>query len=149
MPKTIVSMKSERPRTEKTVFGLLVFFGLLDGAFRWSSLSLMATTCNSGIALGIPLPTTVLWLGIGIFLLLALYRGLSHPILTERLAWVSIFLGGLINSLDRFFYGCVKDYIHWPFFPSFNLADIMLFLGVAFLFSAAFGTSLKTKPYVS
>ncbi|MFZ1626935.1 MAG: signal peptidase II, partial [Candidatus Moraniibacteriota bacterium] len=94
-------------------------------------------------------PTAIIWLGIGIFLGLALYQILSLPASSERLAWASILFGGFINALDRLLHGCVQDYLHFAFFPSFNLADIMLFLGVVFLLITTLGVFSKAKSYVS
>lgn len=149
MPKTTVFMESARPKTQKSIFGLLIFFGLVDGAIRWGTLPTGFTLCNSGIALSIPLPANIIWLGIGIFLGVAGYQTLRQPISSTRLAWFAVFLGGLINGFDRFFRGCVTDYLHLPFFPSFNLADIMLFLGVTFLVLGSLGIYPKMKSYVS
>lgn len=47
-----------------------------------------------------------------------------------------IFGGGCSNILDRFTYGGVVDYIYWHFgfkFAVFNLADMLIDLGVAVL----------------
>ena len=142
-------MLSKRSKTEKTAFGLLIFLSLLDGTLRWNVLPVGTIFCNQGIALSLSLPMPILWLGIGIFLGLALYQSLFYPVSSGRIAWASILVGGSINGLDRLFHGCVQDYLHLPFFPSFNLADIMLFLGVTFLITITLGISPKAKSYVS
>ncbi|MEO1941680.1 MAG: signal peptidase II [Campylobacterales bacterium] len=54
-----------------------------------------------------------------------------HPILFGL-----IFGGGLSNILDRFTRGGVVDYLYWHCgfqFPVFNLADVLIDLGVGFL----------------
>jgi len=47
--------------------------------------------------------------------------------------WILLFSGGLSNFLERIFFGCVLDYISIPFFPIFNVADVLLTLGVVVL----------------
>lgn len=131
------------------VFGLLIFFGLLDGAFRSDILFPVSVVCNPGVAFSIPLPAPLLWSGTVVFLSIALYGAFSHPTPSRRLAWTSVFVGGFINGLDRLLNGCVMDYIELPFFPSFNLADIMLSLGAAFLVYAIHEESKVIKPYAS
>ncbi len=45
-----------------------------------------------------------------------------------------IYAGGLSNILDRFTYGAVVDYFYWHYgfeFAIFNLADVIINLGVA------------------
>lgn len=37
------------------------------------------------------------------------------------------------NLIDRFVRGSVTDFVHFPYWPAFNLADIYIVLGVIFL----------------
>lgn len=141
-------MRTLGPKTVSFVLGLLIVLGLIDAAIRWDILPAGYSICNPGIALGLPLPMELVWIGIGIFLLITLFQVVYSAVLDERLAWGAIFIGGGINSLDRWLHGCVTDYLHVPFFPSFNLADMMLFLGVAWLLMVALGVYFKTKTYV-
>ena len=98
---------------------------------------------------------TVLALGVSLFILVWLYR-LSAK---ERLLACSLalILGGATgNVIDRLFYGHVIDFIDWfyysgakclPFFyhmnhvschwPTFNLADSAIFLGVILMIAQA------------
>lgn len=48
----------------------------------------------------------------------------------EVLPLTLIISGGVSNLLDRVFFGGVVDFIDFKFFPSFNLADAMIFAGV-------------------
>ncbi len=139
-----------RPKTAFTVLGFFVLFGLLDTLLRFGFLSVIALVCNSGIGLGIVLPEAMLWTAIIPLLMFALWQSLAAaPVEAENLAWAAIFIGGTTNAIDRWAHGCVMDYLNPPFFPSFNLADIMIFLGVATLLLILLGILPKAKPYVS
>lgn len=45
-------------------------------------------------------------------------------------AWAFLFAGGLSNFLERIFFGCVTDYVRVGMLPVFNLADVLLTMGV-------------------
>ena len=143
-----------RPKTAFTVIGLLISLGIFDSALRFSVLAPEVAICNRGIGLGIALPGAILWFAIAGMLLTALWQvwtlSLGAEYLgAESIAWAAIFVGGLTNAVDRLAHGCVQDYFHPPFFPSFNLADIMVFLGVVILALFLLGILPKAKPYVS
>lgn len=140
-------MPSLSQKMKRFVLGLFFFVLLLDYWFRGSALFFGAKHCNTGIAFGVTLPGTLLWIGIGIWLSVAFWQCSLVKIFWERLAWAAIFLGGLANALDRFLHGCVTDYIAIGSFPSFNLADMMLFLGVAYLLGQMTGIFSKLKVY--
>jgi signal peptidase II len=64
-------------------------------------------------------------------------------------AWLAIGLlagGALGNLADRLFRDGVIDYIDFPAWPSFNLADIAITLGAAALVLAAFGADADEEP---
>ncbi|HUV72091.1 MAG TPA: signal peptidase II [Clostridia bacterium] len=42
--------------------------------------------------------------------------------------------GGVANLIDRLIYGAVVDFISLPWLPAFNLADIVICLGVVWFF---------------
>ena len=52
--------------------------------------------------------------------------------------------GGVGNTLDRLFFGGVRDFIKLPYLPSFNLADVSISLGAIFL-CLAFLSRPKTR----
>lgn len=138
-----------RPKTAFPVIGLFVCSVLVDGAFRFGFFSVTAPVCNPGIGLGVELSGAIMWSALGLVLGLVLSQSLKRPFKEENLAWGAVFIGGATNAIDRYVHGCVMDYLHVPFFPSFNLADIMIFLGVVILGLSFLGISLKAKPYVS
>ncbi|NTW89417.1 MAG: signal peptidase II [Candidatus Moranbacteria bacterium] len=46
-----------------------------------------------------------------------------------RIVLIVILAGGTGNLLDRALLGCVRDYTIVPWFPAFNLADMMITAG--------------------
>ncbi len=48
--------------------------------------------------------------------------------------WILILSGGMGNLLERMLFGCIMDYVALPFFPFFNIADVLLTLGVIGVF---------------
>ncbi len=136
------------PKTVRPVLGVFVFLALVDSILRFSFLPLPQTVCNTGIALGIRLPDSLLWFSTALFLCIALYQACRQHERVEQLAWIAIFTGGTINAIDRGLHGCVTDYLHLLSFPSFNLADMMLFLGVMVLFVTTLGIMSHAKLYV-
>lgn len=132
---------------ERFVVGLFVFLGAGDLAYRlWSSEIII---CNTGVAFGITLPGIVLWTGLVALLVAVSWQLWLTDDGQERLAWAAIFIGGMVNMLDRFFEGCVRDYLSFGPFPSFNVADMMLLLGVLYLLGRMSGIFSTRKPYVS
>ena len=99
--------------------------------------------CNSGISFGIQLPIPIFWLILGLFLffLVVCFVFLYKQAFSLNFLFLGLGLlagGALSNILDRFFFGCVLDYISVfkKFFPVFNIADIGIFGGfLFFLFS--------------
>jgi len=79
----------------------------------------------------LPLVLTVVGASIvGLTVLLVLLRGAT---LTERAALVLILAGAMGNFIDRAFLGYVIDFINFDFWPTFNLADVYIDVGVVAL----------------
>jgi signal peptidase II len=81
--------------------------------------------CNSGISLGLEINQCFFWffwLMALIFLLILIKKFNSFFL------WL-VLAGALSNFIDRFFYGCVVDYISIWNFPIFNLADFFISFG--------------------
>ncbi len=86
-------------------------------------------TTNTGAAFGILQNSTWLLILISLIVLVVLLY-YSH----EYQLALGFLLGGTLGNLfDRIFYGYVIDFIHVPFWPSFNLADSFNVLGVLLL----------------
>jgi signal peptidase II len=86
--------------------------------------------CNQGIAFGVDTPKIILyilWIGIILFLIQALYKK-YYPFLI-----LFILAGAISNFIDRILFGCVTDFISLPLWPAFNFADIYITLGFIIL----------------
>lgn len=142
-------MRIKSPKIAWAIIGLFVFITLADTILRSGYLNSSVLVCNPGIGLGTELPEIIMWPAIILVLAFTFRQTIRFPLEKKNIAWGGIFLGGIINAVDRYRSGCVTDYLHWLFFPSFNLADIMIFLGIMFLGFSLFRMPVKSKPYVS
>lgn len=116
--------------------------------------------CNKGVAFGLPLWWSFIFLAVFILAAMAIKKqdtrnkiqtnsNFKFPI-SKRfgflkidfwdlfgnsylVSWLLIISGALSNILDRFFYGCVTDYINLRVWPIFNLADVYITIGGAVL----------------
>jgi signal peptidase II len=91
---------------------------------------------NSGAAFGMlqdsgPLLVIVSSIGIAVILIYLLNPGFAHPLL--RLGLCLMFGGAVGNLIDRVFAGEVIDFVKFPNFPAFNVADSAITIGVLLL----------------
>lgn len=90
--------------------------------------------CNPGGPFGILLPTWLLFaIGFGAGIFLAVQWGKEKSLALEW-PWLLIISGGAGNLLERELFGCIMDYIALPPLPVFNVADILLTIGVLGIF---------------
>ncbi len=97
-------------------------------------------TCNENIAWSIPLN------GFFFFFVWTIAFALFFA-LAMRSSW-NIFLilalaGSISNIIDRFYFGCVIDYISIGSFPMFNLADILITGGLSVFLLQTFNKQNK------
>lgn len=93
-----------------------------------------AAICNPGGPFGILLPGWLLLLiGFGAAVFLAVQWGKEKSFALEW-PWLLILSGGAGNLLERALFGCIMDYIALPPLPVFNVADILLIVGVLGIF---------------
>jgi len=91
---------------------------------------------NSGAAFGIlqnsgPLLAVTSVFGMAAILVFLFNPGFAHPVLRLGLA---IMLGGAVgNLIDRVTNGEVVDFVKFPHWPAFNLADSAITIGVILL----------------
>ena len=84
------------------------------------------------------------WLSLGVSLvLMALAWFGPRMSVIEQLAYGFILAGAFGNGVDRFLFGYVVDFLDFRLirFPVFNLADIFINVGIAFLLFVTFRTS--------
>jgi lipoprotein signal peptidase len=110
---------------------VVFFVGLHFWLRSWIAMAhITGSVCNQNGPLGIFLPK---WLFIYVSLailafLVTQYR--KSQTFSAQWPWLLILSGGLGNLLERLSFGCIMDYIALPFFPVFNIADILLTIGV-------------------
>ncbi len=81
---------------------------------------------NVGIAWSIPIPQTLLLLGIPLLFIAGVHVSIKYFNYQKRLtqaAFSLIFAGAISNYADRIIFGHVIDFISVGSFPIFNLAD--------------------------
>jgi signal peptidase II len=94
--------------------------------------------CNPGISFGIRVPEIIfysLWILVILFLLFSLYK---KYFLHSTFYILLILSGAVSNIIDRFYFGCVIDFIDLHFWPIFNLADVYITIGVILFFKKYF-----------
>lgn len=104
---------------------------------------------NTGAAFGIlqdagPLLVIISLIGIAVILLYLFNSGFSHPVL--RLGLVMMFGGAVGNLIDRVTAGEVIDFVKFPNFPAFNVADSAITIGVILLLWAIAFDRTKHQP---
>lgn len=88
---------------------------------------------NSGAAFGLFQDAGILLViasvvGAGAILFYLLHPGFAHPVIRLGLA---LMLGGAIgNLIDRLVAGEVVDFVKFPYWPAFNVADSAITIGV-------------------
>jgi len=88
---------------------------------------------NTGIAFGLKINQNLILLGTIILLFFVLKIVKKELDTTKKLSQASILLilaGAISNFMDRLTVGSVTDFISFNFWPSFNLADIFIVVGV-------------------
>jgi signal peptidase II len=93
-------------------------------------------TRNTGVAFGLGGDISAVLIGATIVLLLGLLVYLTVRGGDRGFVWLSaaLLLGGALGNLaDRVRDGAVTDFIKLPWWPTFNLADVAIVLGVLLL----------------
>ncbi len=90
---------------------------------------------NTGVAFGTPLPgisfiIPFILLGIIVFLWKS-WKKISE---IEKIGYLMIITGGLLNALERTIFGSVTDFISVQYFSVFNVADVAITGWVILLF---------------
>jgi signal peptidase II len=91
--------------------------------------------CNQDLAFSISINSYIfipIWIFIVALISIHIFREIKN---NGRFGWpvffpVLVLAGALSNFIDRIVHGCVIDFINLEFFPSFNLADMFISIGV-------------------
>jgi len=123
----------------------MAHFWLKEEIQLWPGIFQLQVSKNPGVAFSIPIPNSLMiWLTpfllAGIIWLIMRSCNLEHRI--AKAALMLLIAGGLGNFLNRIWYGAVVDFIDFSFWPSFNLADAYLTVGV-FLLIIFYGKIVK------
>ena len=95
---------------------------------------------NTGIAFGIQLPAlsqlilSVALIGFIIYVAVTTLKKNPRQRLLKQILFGIIIGGALGNLISRFQNGFVTDFLRFPYFPVFNIADIGVTVGLALLF---------------
>ncbi len=100
---------------------------------------------NTGIAFGTPLPgihiiIPLILLGIWFFMIRS-WKQFSEY---EKIGFVCLFTGWLMNALERAIFGSVTDMVSIQHFAVFNVADIAVTLWAFILIASSFLSRKKT-----
>ncbi|WP_316359185.1 signal peptidase II [Candidatus Neptunichlamydia sp. REUL1] len=107
---------------------------------------------NKGGAWGIfsSYPMILLSVRIGIILVLAIYTFFVNKLRRRTIPFLMILVGAAANIVDYFVYGAVVDMFHFVFwnysYPVFNVADMLIFFGVATLLVQTLIEKVKRDP---
>lgn len=108
----------------------------------------LANTRNRGVAFGLAGDVSPLLIGGALVVLLGLLVYLAGRSRTGWTVWLpaGLLLGGALGNLaDRVRDDAVTDFIDFPSWPTFNLADVAIVIGVALLVLAP-ERRTKTEP---
>ncbi len=116
---------------------ILIFLLILsDQATKFLATKYLTISKNTGIAFGIAIPQTILIIANITLLIVLMYFIQKELNLKKRLSQVltaAILAGGFSNLADRLYHGYVIDFIAVPYWPTFNLADIYITVGILLL----------------
>ena len=96
----------------------------------------LANTRNQGVAFGLAGDVSPVVIAVALALLVALLAFLSLRPGADPLVWLpaGLLVGGAFGNLaDRVRDGAVTDWIDFPAWPTFNLADVAIVVGVLML----------------
>jgi signal peptidase II len=139
----------------KTFF-LILFFIFADQFLKYTIRAKSGFyICNENIAFGIVIPKFIFWptITLAIIMLFLSFRKCFMPMCVSgdntnasqkiNPLFLAIASAGILSNLiDRFFFGCVIDFINLKVWPLFNLADAMIFTGIILLVAQNFKKSI-------
>lgn len=143
-------MQNEDLKKNAPIFwpwGVFLFAVLISADLFFKHLA-KNTFRNYLFAFSLPVPERFIYLiyaivlGAIVYHTIKNYNFFSFP---EKLAWMLIFAGAILNITERIILGYVRDFIYITFYKwtgIYNLADMYILLGVLILF---FGSKKHSK----
>jgi len=129
-----------KKRSKLLILLIVISVIFLDQVSKYFADLINAISCNKGIAFGFELSSflksdvnIVSAFFSVIVILYFLYLVIVEKNLVLRFSFSLIMAGGVSNLIDRLLNGCVRDFVSILFFPSFNLADVIITVGVFIL----------------
>lgn len=112
---------------------ILIFFDLITKYLFFnhgigSSLSLIEPAMNNGISFSLTVSSSIVFPITMISLLFFSY--MYSKKMFPRWSLIFLFAGTIGNFYDRIIYDGVRDFLVFPYWFIFNLADIFLFIGI-------------------
>lgn len=106
----------------------------------------LSTSSNTGAAFGMLHDQTPLLIIVSLAALVYLvYHLFKYKTYVPQL--VLVISGVIGNLIDRLFFGYIRDFIDLGFWPSFNIADSMIFAGILWLILVTIRP--QRKPFYS
>lgn len=109
------------------------FFLALDQASKFLAMKYLDVSLNEGVAFGVEIGkffTIALTFVLIIFLLKVILNEFDLKKWYTKVISAMVLGGAIGNLVDRIYLGHVVDFIKLPYWPTFNLADVFIVLGV-------------------
>lgn len=105
---------------------------------------------NRGVSFGflnqIPYPEYIISFIVICITFALIFLFLKEQIIIKKIALMMLISGAIGNTIDRFFYGGVIDFLDFHIghlhYPAFNIADSIIFIGVFILLFPTFAIKL-------
>ena len=115
----------------------------------------LGLTYNQGVSFGLFKQleySNYIFAGLSMAITMLLYNWLKNATKKKEATALGLIIGGALgNIVDRFYYPGVVDFLefHWQqhYFPSFNVADSAIFLGVCILLIFSIDLTTKDKKH--
>lgn len=91
--------------------------------------------CNRGIAGGFFVNNFIIFLALVALILIFRYCKQAESNFAS-FCFTVLIAGGIVNVLDRIFFGCVRDYFSFFSFSVFNLPDTVIVFGAILILSS-------------
>lgn len=112
----------------------LARLGLNEQSFEIFSGFRLRLAFNKGFAFSLPAPQVILiLLAVAVSIFLVYWSRAKERTIFEKWAALLVASGAIGNAIDRILFSRVTDFLSFWNFPIFNVADILVSLGVAVL----------------